>query len=80
MRSAPPAAASAGTPAIAAALKRCAEVEAQQIRVEAKDGKVTLRGRVHSWAERNAAESAAWAAPGVTTVEDHLSVEGHTYA
>jgi osmotically-inducible protein OsmY len=65
--------------AIAAALKRSAEVEAQQIRVEAKDGKVTLRGRVHSWAERNAAEYAAWAAPGVITVEDHLSVEGHTY-
>jgi osmotically-inducible protein OsmY len=66
--------------AIAAALKRSAEVEAQQIRVEAKNGKVTLSGRVHSWAERNAAKSAAWAAPGVTTVEDHLSVEGHTYA
>jgi osmotically-inducible protein OsmY len=66
--------------AIAAALKRSAEVEAQQIQVEAKDGKVTLRGRVHSWAERNAAASAAWAAPGVITVEDHLSVEGHTYA
>jgi osmotically-inducible protein OsmY len=65
--------------AITAALKRSAEVEAQQIRVEAKDGKVTLRGRVHSWAERNAVEHAAWAAPGVTTVEDHLSVEGHTY-
>jgi osmotically-inducible protein OsmY len=65
--------------AIAAALRRSADVEAQQIRVEAKDGKVTLRGRVHSWAERNAAEHAAWAAPGVIAVEDHLSVEGHTY-
>lgn len=65
--------------AIARALKRSAEVEAQQIIVEAEDGKVTLRGRVHSWAERNAADRAVWSAPGVTAVDDHLSVEGHSY-
>jgi osmotically-inducible protein OsmY len=65
--------------AIAAALKRSAEVEAQQIQVEAMGGKVTLRGRVHSWTERNAAERAAWAAPGVTAVEDHIFVEEHLY-
>jgi osmotically-inducible protein OsmY len=65
--------------AIAAALKRSAEVEAQQISVEVRNGTVVLRGKVHSWAERRAAERAAWAAPGVIAVDDHLIVEGHTY-
>jgi osmotically-inducible protein OsmY len=65
--------------AITAALKRSAEVEAQQIRIEAANGRVTLRGDVHSWAERSAAARAAWSAPGVTSVEDHLSVKGHSY-
>lgn len=65
--------------AITEALRRSAEVEAQQIRVETMNGTVTLRGRVHSWKERGAVEHAAWAAPGVTAVEDYLSVEGHSY-
>ncbi|MGR3365077.1 MAG: BON domain-containing protein [Maritimibacter harenae] len=56
------------------ALKRDAELEAKRISVAVKDSKVTLTGRVHSWAERNAAERAAWAAPGVTTVEDQISI------
>jgi len=59
---------------IEAALKRSAEVEARQIRVEAHDGSVTLRGTVHSFAERKAVERAAWSAPGVTAVDDEISV------
>jgi osmotically-inducible protein OsmY len=59
---------------IESALKRHAELDSQQIRVEALDGKVTLRGTVRSWAEREDAETAAWAAPGVTTVEDELAI------
>jgi len=35
---------------------------------------VTLNGGVKSWAERDAAENAAWAAPGVDAVEDRLFV------
>jgi osmotically-inducible protein OsmY len=42
--------------------------------VTAQDGKVILNGNVRSWAERREAERAAWAAPGVKQVEDHLSV------
>jgi len=59
---------------IEAALRRNAELEARGIQVEALDGKVTLRGKVHTWTERDEAERAAWAAPGVSEVEDHLLV------
>ena len=55
-------------------LRRNAEVEADRIAVEAKDGTVVLRGTVRSFAEREEAEAAAWRAPGVTNVEDKLSV------
>lgn len=61
--------------AIEAALRRSAEVEAQNIEVATQHGKVVLRGRVHSWAERDAVEAAAWAAPGVATLDDRLQVE-----
>lgn len=59
---------------IESALERRAEVAAKQIVVKAADGKVTLEGRVKSWAERHEAERAAWAAPGVKEVDDRLVV------
>jgi osmotically-inducible protein OsmY len=59
---------------IEAALKRNAELEARQIRVETRGNTVVLNGTVHSWAERDEAERAVWAAPGVVSVEDHLAV------
>ena len=60
---------------IADALTRNAEADAQRISVETADGTVTLRGTVRSWAERADAERAAWAAPGVTRVNDQLVVQ-----
>jgi osmotically-inducible protein OsmY len=56
------------------ALRRAAELDAQRIKVAVYDSKVTLHGTVHSRAERNEAERAAWSAPGVTQVEDDLTV------
>ena len=59
---------------IEAAFKRSAEIDARRVNVTATDGKVILSGNVHSWAERQEAERAAWAAPGVTQVEDRLAI------
>ncbi|TSD85492.1 BON domain-containing protein [Mycobacterium sp. KBS0706] len=56
------------------AFRRNAALDAGEIRVSAVDGTITLSGRVRNWAERNTAERAAWSAPGVTAVEDHLLV------
>jgi osmotically-inducible protein OsmY len=49
-------------------------VDSQRVSVEARDGKVTLRGTVRSYAERIDAERAAWSAPGVTAVDDQLAI------
>jgi osmotically-inducible protein OsmY len=59
---------------IEAAFKRSAEIDARRVNVTALNGKVILSGNVHSWFERQEAERAAWAAPGVTQVEDRLTI------
>jgi osmotically-inducible protein OsmY len=56
------------------ALRRSAELDASRITVEANGSEVVLRGTVRSWAERQEAERAAWAAPGVTRVDNRISI------
>jgi osmotically-inducible protein OsmY len=57
------------------ALQRSAEVEASRITVQTEGGRVVLSGKVRAWYERDIAERAAWSAPGVTEVQDHLTIE-----
>jgi osmotically-inducible protein OsmY len=56
------------------AMERNAKLDAESVQVESVNGTVTLRGEVSSWADHDAAVAAAWAAPGVTKVKDHIIV------
>lgn len=57
------------------ALTRQAVREARRIEIVMDGSVATLRGHVHSWAERNAAEGVTWSAPGVSRVNNQLKVE-----
>jgi osmotically-inducible protein OsmY len=57
------------------ALSRHAEIEARDIRVTVREGKVSLDGKVDSLEERHAVENAAWSVAGVRSVDDRLMIE-----
>lgn len=59
---------------ITAALERQAEREAKNIAIDVEGGVVTLRGKVHSMAEREAAAGAAFAARGVSRIVNKLEI------
>jgi osmotically-inducible protein OsmY len=60
---------------IQSAFERSALVDANKIQVETSGNSVTLRGKVRNHAERDEAERVAWAAPGVISVDNELTVE-----
>jgi osmotically-inducible protein OsmY len=59
---------------IEAALRRNADVDARSIQVITYDRTVELKGKVHSFSERQAAERAAWGAPGIEAVKNHIEI------
>jgi osmotically-inducible protein OsmY len=56
------------------AFKRNAAFDANDLNVSTSNGSVTIKGTVHSWAEHDEAVEAAWAAPGVTSVYDDMTI------
>ena len=59
---------------IEAALQSRTNGDARRIRVEVAGDTVILTGKVRSWAVREAARAAAWAALGVGSVADRLII------
>jgi osmotically-inducible protein OsmY len=56
------------------AFKRSAKLDADHVSVDTYDGTVVLTGYVSSWVEHDEAIAAAWAARGVSKVDDHIEV------
>lgn len=59
---------------IVAAISRSSGIDARRIQVETQNGTVILSGTVRSRAQREQAQQAAWAAPGVSAVDNRLAV------
>jgi len=60
---------------IGAALQRHAQLQTRGITVAVHGSTVTLKGQVDNWADRNAAQEAAWAAPGVNKVVNEILIQ-----
>lgn len=61
--------------AIKSAFERSALLDAKLIQVETAGNKVVLRGKVRNHHEREEAERAAWAASGVSSVDNQIKIE-----
>jgi len=59
------------------ALQRCADLDCSRVVVEVEGDCVRLWGCVGSVSQREAAERAAWSAPGLRELSNHLTIETH---
>jgi len=59
---------------IAEALTRNAQIDADTVQVTVEDTRVTLTGRVRSWAERLQGAQTAWSSPHVTDVDNRIYI------
>jgi osmotically-inducible protein OsmY len=61
-------------PKIESAFRRNALLDSRRVTVETRGGWVILSGSVRNWAERAEAQWTAWAAPGVSEVENNIII------
>jgi osmotically-inducible protein OsmY len=59
---------------IESAFRRNALLDSRRVTVETRGSSVILSGRVRNWAERAEAQWTAWAAPGVSEVENNIII------
>lgn len=57
------------------ALVRNAHIDSGNITVETIGRTAVLKGKVRSWAEKEEAEAAAWAAPGIEAVHNEIEID-----
>lgn len=65
---------------IAEAFKRRAIIDSSSIEIDQTGNRITLHGKVRSWAEKKEAGQIAWSTPGVTEVDNQIEVDTAVYA